>query len=58
MAEYGKVNIMLDEYLKEHHISRSSLVRNTGLQYGQILKYCRNAMQKMDLNVLAKLCSA
>ncbi|MFR2534068.1 MAG: helix-turn-helix domain-containing protein [Clostridia bacterium] len=57
MKSYGKVDITLDKYLKAHKISRSSLVRNTGLQYSQVLKYCRNDIQKMDLHILAKLCT-
>ncbi len=47
----------LDEYLKEHKISRSSLTRKTELQYSQVLKYCKNDVQKLDLSILAKLCT-
>lgn len=47
----------LDEYLKKHKISRSSLTRKTELQYSQILKYCKNDVQKIDLSILAKLCT-
>lgn len=57
MKNFGKVNVTLDEYLKEHKISRSSLTRKTELQYSQILKYCRNDVQKIDLTILAKLCT-
>ncbi len=57
MTEFGKIEVVLDDYLKKHKISRSSLVRNTELQYSQILRYCRNDVQKMDLSILAKLCT-
>ena len=57
MDKWGKVNIVLDDYIKQHNVSRSKLTRMTGLQYSQILKYCRNDIQKMDLNILAKLCT-
>lgn len=57
MKDFGKVDITLDEYLKKNKISRSSLTRNTELQYGQILKYCRNEIQKLDLTILAKFCT-
>ena len=40
MENFGKVDIILDKYLKEHNISRSSLTRKTELQYSQILRYC------------------
>ena len=57
MENFGKVDIILDKYLKEHNISRSSLPRKTEFQYSQILRYCRNEVQKVDLTILAKLCT-
>lgn len=57
MKDFGKVDMILDEYLKEHKISRSSLTRKTELQYSQVLKYCKNDVQKLDLSILAKLCT-
>ena len=56
MEDWGKVDLRLDEYLKEHNISRSSLSRNGQIHYKQLLKYCRNDMQKVDLNILARIC--
>lgn len=57
MRDFGKVDMTLDQYLKEHNISRSSLTRKADLQYSQVLKYCRNEVQKIDLSILAKLCT-
>ena len=57
MTNFGRVDVVLDDYLKKNNISRSSLTRNTELQYSQILRYCRNDVQKMDLAILAKLCT-
>lgn len=57
MKDYGKIDVVLDSYLKDHKISRSSLTRKTELQYSQILRYCRNDVQKLDLVILAKLCT-
>ena len=57
LENFGKVDIILDKYLKEHNISRSSLTRKTEMQYSQILRYCRNEVQKVDLTILAKLCT-
>ncbi len=58
MQNWNKIEIELDEYIKKNKISRSSLTRNTGLQYSQILKYCRKDIQRIDLTVLAKICTA
>ena len=57
MKDYGKIDVGLDDYLKQHKVSRSSLMRKTELQYSQILRYCRNDVQKLDLDILAKLCT-
>ena len=57
MKKFGKVDVILDDYLKKNNISRSSLTRNAELQYSQILRYCRNEVQKIDLTILAKLCT-
>lgn len=56
MEEWGKVDLKLNEFLKSHHISRSSLSRNGQIHYKQLLKYCNNDMQKVDLNLLARIC--
>ena len=36
MKEWGQVNLKLDEFLKSHNISRSSLSRNAQIHYGQL----------------------
>ena len=54
--EWGKIDLHLDEYMKNHKISRSSLSRNAQIHYNQLLKYCKNEMQKIDLNLLARIC--
>ncbi len=56
MDEWGEVNLKLDQFLKEHNISRSSLSRNGQIHYKQLLKYCNNDMKKVDLSILARIC--
>ena len=56
MEEWGEVNLKLDEFLKTHKISRSSLSRNAQIHYKQLLKYCNNDMKKVDLSLLARIC--
>ena len=56
IEDWGKVNLTLDEFLKKHNISRSSLSRNAMIHYKQLLKYCKNDMQKIDLQLLARIC--
>ena len=54
--EWGKVDLKLDEFLKSHNISRSSLSRNGQIHYKQLLKYCNNDIQKIDLKLVARIC--
>ena len=54
--EWGKIDLCLDEYLKAHKISRSSLSRKAQIHYKQLLKYCKNDMQKIDLHLVSRIC--
>ena len=56
MEDWGHVDLKLDEFMKKNNISRSSLSRNAQIHYNQLLKYCTNDMQKVDLNILARIC--
>ena len=56
MENWGHVDLKLDEFMKKNNISRSSLSRNAEIHYNQLLKYCKNDMQKVDLNILARIC--
>ena len=56
LEDWGKIDLTLDEYLKEHNISRCSLSRNGQIHYKQLLKYCKNDMQKIDLQLVARIC--
>ncbi len=56
MEDWGHVDLKLDEFMKKNNISRSSLSRNAQIHYNQLLKYCRNDMQKVDLNILSRIC--
>lgn len=53
----GKIIIKVDEYLKKHNISRSSVARNGNLRYDTLLSYCRGEVTRLDTDTLAKLCS-
>jgi putative transcriptional regulator len=53
----GKIIITLEKYLKEHNISKSKLMQGAEMQMTQLLKYCRNQVARVDLDVLARICS-
>lgn len=55
-SEWGYFKIILDEYLKSRGIGRNKLAAMANLQKTQLLAYCRNKVQRLDLNVLARIC--
>ena len=52
----GYIKIKLAEYLEENGISKNSVCYNCQLQRTQLNKYCNEKMQRVDLQILAKLC--
>lgn len=52
----GKIVIKLDNYLKEHKISRSGLVRESGIRYDTLLSYCNSEVTRFDGYTLVRLC--
>ena len=56
MAE-GKIVITLDEYRKQKNISKYKLIKHCELSHTQLNSYCNNKVQRIDLPVLARICS-
>jgi len=52
----GRIIIKLENYLKEHKISKTKLMYGAEMQRTQLLKYCRNQMERVDLDILARMC--
>jgi putative transcriptional regulator len=53
----GKIVITLEEYLLERGISKNKLVYGAEIQRTQLQNYCKNKVTRIDLNVLARMCS-
>lgn len=53
----GKVVITLEEYRVKHNISKNKLALNTNMQATQLRNYLRNKVSRVDLDVLARICS-
>ena len=58
MEDYGHFEIVLEKYLKENKISKNFLSEKANLQRTQLNSYCKNKIKRMDLEVLARICSA
>lgn len=57
MEEYGMIRIKLDELIKDRGISKNKLSHKAEMQRTQINNYCNNTISRLDIDVLARLCT-
>lgn len=57
MQEYKKIKITVGNVMKEKRITAYRVVKETDLRYQTVLNYRDNLISKIDLDVLAKICS-
>lgn len=53
----GKIIITLEEYRKTRNISKYKIIQNCGVSATQLNSYCNNEVTRIDLPVLARICS-
>ena len=52
--KYLHINIM--EFLQERGISKTRICKDLDLQRGNFNRYCRDEFQRLDANLLVRLC--
>ena len=57
MKKYGTIKIHLVKLLKERGLSKNKLSHRAEMQRTQINRYCKNIVTRLDLDVLARLCT-
>ena len=57
MENFGTVVIHLDELIKKSGISKNKLCHRAELQRTQLNNYCNNNISRLDLDVLARICT-
>lgn len=57
VTQYGKINIKLNELLENSGLSKNMLSHKAEMQRSQINKFCRNEITRLDVEVLARLCT-
>lgn len=55
--EYGTIRIKLDELIKKKGISKNKLSHKAEMQRSQINNYCNNSISRLDIDVLARICT-
>ncbi len=57
METYGTIHIKLDGLIKEKGISKNKLSHRAEMQRSQINNYCNNKITRLDIDVLARICT-
>lgn len=50
------LHIRLNELLAEHNISKNRICKDLDQQRGNFNRYCRDDFQRVDANLIIKLC--
>ena len=56
IQEYGKIEIKLGKLMEERGMRRGALSRLTGVRFEVIDKWAKGKVERMDLDVLARVC--
>lgn len=57
-SEYGYIKFKLTTILENKNLSKNQLSFKAEIQRGQINKYCKGEVTRLDFNVLCRLCCA
>ena len=55
-SDYGVVKMNIEELLEKAGISKNKICKDLDLHRPNFNKYCRNQFQRIDANLIAKLC--
>lgn len=57
MEQYGTIHVRLDELIEKAGLSKNKLSHRAEMQRSQINNYCNNRITRLDIDVLARLCT-
>lgn len=57
MEEFGTIRIKLDELIEKSGISKNKLSHKAEMQRTQLNNYCNNQITRLDIDVLARICT-
>lgn len=57
METYGTIRIKLNELIQAAGISKNKLSHRAEMQRSQINHYCNNDITRLDIDVLARICT-
>ena len=57
LEKYGSIKINLAKLIQERDISKNKLSQRAEMQRTQLNNYCNNKISRLDIDVLARLCT-
>lgn len=57
MKRHGEIRIKLSELIAKSGLSKNMLSHQAEMQRTQINRYCANKVTRLDIDVLARLCT-
>ena len=54
--DYGKIKLNLKEIMDKKGINRNSLAKAANTRFEVIDKWCKNKVEKLDKDILARIC--
>ena len=55
--DYGKIHIKLAQIIEARNISKNKFSQRAEMQRTQVNQYCNNKITRLDIDVLARICS-
>lgn len=57
LERFGTIKINLAELIEQRGISKNKLSQRAEMQRTQLNNYCNNTISRLDIDVLARLCT-
>ena len=56
IGQYGTIRLQIQKYMDARHMTRNALARAVGTRFEVIDKWCRGDLEKIDADILARIC--
>lgn len=57
MSSFGSIKLHVDEVIARKGISKNKVCQRAEMQHTQLNHFCNNTITRLDIDVLARLCT-
>ena len=57
MSNFGSIKLHVDEVIARRGISKNKVCQRAEMQHTQLNHFCNNTITRLDIDVLARLCT-